>query len=110
MLPVVDYEVQLRFAGGNQSLASELLHMLMAEFPRCQRCLRDALAQRNPERLSEEVHCLAGGAAFCGAIALKAACDNFRSAVLAGDWERAITLEARLEQEMQRLLKFEVTG
>lgn len=84
-MKVIDKELALQRAGGNEQLAAELFGMLQRELPEQSRKIKAALAERDYPTLQHLVHKLNGSATYCGVPALKAAADE-----LEGQLKRAI--------------------
>ena len=101
-LVTIDQERLIRIVGGDIALATELLEMLIAEIPCYRAELEAAVRARDMSELAKVAHTIAGGAAYCGAIALKAAAYNLEEAT-----QRAAELEGHAEivyAEMQKIL------
>lgn len=68
--------------------------------------IRDALNDRDQERLRHLVHSLKGGSATIGVERVRACCLEMENASKAGDLEKAAELMDRLEREMRRAYAF----
>lgn len=71
MQDIFDKELSLEQAGGSESLARELLGMLLAETPTLLAQLRGALTAEDREALWEHAHKIHGSTAYCGVPQLK---------------------------------------
>jgi len=101
---IIDPELRRRLAAGDDALAEELLGMLAEELGPRRRRLAGALAAGDLETVAREAHTLAGGAAYCGAVALKAAADALEQAARSGDCGKTSLRFARIDREVERLL------
>lgn len=69
-LPVLDKKKALKVVAGNESLAHELLAMLVKELPEYKRLIQQQLDTPNLEELRKVIHKLNGGLRYVGAPAL----------------------------------------
>jgi signal transduction histidine kinase/DNA-binding response OmpR family regulator len=94
----IDRTSALRAAGARETLANELLGLLLADI-RVQRArLVDAVGARDLAQAAEIAHNLAGGAAYCGALVLEEILRDLEETARLGDAQAA----------GQRLLDFQV--
>ncbi len=69
-LPVLDKNKALKVVAGNESLADELLAMLVKELPDYKRLIQQQLDAGNKEEVRKVIHKLNGGLRYVGAPAL----------------------------------------
>lgn len=70
-LPLIDKETALKLAGNNPQLADDLLSMLIQQLPNDLTNIEQAYQQSNYTELSQRLHKLRGGVAYCGLPRLK---------------------------------------
>jgi CheY-like chemotaxis protein len=83
--PPVDDAEALRRAGGDATLAAEVLQMLREDLERDLPVMAEALAAGEHGLLADLAHTLAGTAVYCGAGALAAAASALERAALAAE-------------------------
>lgn len=106
--PIEDPELRLRLAGGDRTLAEELLQMLVSELPNQRRNINQAFLEHDEERLATEVHTLCGSAAYCGVPALESASDALRRVARSGDPTTIGQRISKLNREIDRLLAAQI--
>jgi two-component system sensor histidine kinase BarA len=102
---VIDPDLALERAGGNQELARELYLMLQNDLPHYTSKIQQHFSERDYTALLEVVHKLNGSTTYCGVPALKEAVSNLETHLKEGDeggyaagQERLLTEIARLQQ------------
>jgi len=70
ILPVLDKNKALQIVAGNESLANELLGMLIKELPEYKYSIQHELDKGNKDELRKVIHKLHGGLRYVGAPAL----------------------------------------
>lgn len=70
---VIDWELALQQANGNQNLAAEMMKMLIESLPNHQAALEAAYQQKDLTALHDEVHKLYGALCYTGTPQLKKA-------------------------------------
>jgi len=103
--PILDREAALRAAGGREDFADELLGMLVKDLVEQQERIARALAEGNLTGLAEAAHGLAGGAAYCGARALREVALALERAARAHDPGEVARHALALEVEAHRLTR-----
>lgn len=78
-LNVIDTNLALERAGGNQDLALELYQMLQNELPNYQQSIKQHYDNGDYETLLEVVHKLHGSSTYCGVPALKQSAATFET-------------------------------
>ena len=81
MTKILDYEMALEQAAGNEPLAKEIFEMLLAELPKLKQDLQDALAEKNKTACWDHAHKLYGSTAYTGVPRLKAVAHKMESAI-----------------------------
>ena len=85
----LDWAVAVERAGGNASLATDLLAMLREELPRRVAAMEAAAEGGDDAGLEEEVHRVVGSCRYCGVPALEAAAGHLDSLLQRGEpWQR----------------------
>ncbi len=80
-----DHEALERISGGDHALAIELVDMLLRALPEQRRSIGTAHREVDLATLARIAHTVSGGAAYCGAPALKGAADALENAAARGD-------------------------
>ena len=78
-LNIIDSDLALERAGGNQDLARELFQMLQNELPAYHTNIQQHYNDGDHDALLQLVHKLHGSATYCGVPALKEAAASFES-------------------------------
>lgn len=99
-----DPDLLKRVTDGDRALADELVTMLIAELPQHRRDIAAAVAEADLARVARLTHKLSGGAAYCGATALKAASDALEVAASNNDVGSVLSRSEHLRKEIDRLL------
>ena len=103
---IYDQELAIRIAGGNPTIATELLDLLIKDVALQSESMRRAHAEGNLEDLGKQAHKLSGSASYCGTPALKGAAETL-------EWVIAEAQDAQIEEayvrvmaEIERLLTY----
>ncbi|WP_110655978.1 response regulator [Salinicola halimionae] len=80
-LPVVDKAEGQRLSGNRETLAEEMMAMLVTELPGYREALQVSWQRHDAEQLVEIAHQLGGGCRYCGVPQLSAACETLESRV-----------------------------
>lgn len=78
---IIDEELGTQLAGGNESLARELLTMLVSELPQHRENLVSAKENNSLEDLKRHIHKLHGGAKYCGVPSLLESASSFEKII-----------------------------
>jgi HPt (histidine-containing phosphotransfer) domain-containing protein len=105
VLDVFDFTTFLRSIDGNVRVFRELAELLMADCPRRLACVRDALERQDGEALESAAHMLKGSAGYFCAPSAYAAAVAVEAVAQARDFIRARAACARLEHEVDRLMR-----
>ncbi len=81
MAQILDYEMALEQAAGNEPLAKEIFEMLLAELPKLRQDLQHALADKNKTACWDHAHKLYGSTAYTGVPRLKEVAHKMESAI-----------------------------
>ncbi len=95
---IYNRQESIELAGGNESLASELLPMLVNDLPSQHEKIRQAYAEQDMSALKTHVHKLHGGSKYCGVPALRHAAAKLEQII---DRQK----QSQLEQGMRQLGK-----
>lgn len=102
-LPVFDPSRARQPTGAEREWTAHLVRLVIAEFAEYRESLEAALARRDVAALRAQVHRLGGGAAFCGAFALPAACSETEHALQRGTLGEIRRALDALLREMDRM-------
>ena len=102
-LNVIDPELALERAGGNQELAHELFEMLQNELPNYTTTIQQHYSNGNYAALLEVVHKLNGSSTYCGVPALKQAASTLESNLKQGAESAYASCINNVLSEIQRL-------
>ena len=81
----LDWSAAIELAGGSETLANDLLRMLLEEAPQLLERLDGQLASEDPRQLWDDAHKLHGSTAYCGVPALRSASAALERAIKADD-------------------------
>jgi two-component system sensor histidine kinase BarA len=101
--PVLDRQAALRVTGGDPAMVERLLDLLLSEVPEDRARIGDAIARSDLEEVARVAHRLAGGAAYCGALALETAARALQQAARRGAVDAVAREALALDVEMDRL-------
>ena len=104
VLKVIDTELALERAAGNEELAKELFDMLLKELPVYRSELQLCLADKNLTRMQEQIHKLNGATTYTGVPALKAATNDFETKLKRGETEDIKALVKGMLQEIDQVM------
>lgn len=105
MTQVIDYQLALEQAAGNQELAKELFKMLLKELPLLQQKLNIAIKENDLPGCWEHAHKIYGSTAYCGVPALRTSAQIMESSVKEEDMEKIEANFSGLSVEIERLLE-----
>lgn len=103
-LKVIDTELALERAAGNEDLAKELFDMLLKELPVYRSELQLSLADKNIPRILEHIHKLHGAATYTGVPALRAAAHEFETKLKRGETEHLASLVKGVLNEIDQVM------
>jgi two-component system sensor histidine kinase BarA len=104
LLKVIDTELALERAAGNEDLAKELFGMLLKELPIYRSELQLCLVDNNLTRMLEQIHKLNGSATYTGVPALKAATNDLETKLKRGETENIRTLVKGMLEEIDKVM------
>lgn len=102
-LNIVDTDLALERAGGNQDLARDLFQMLQNELPNYLSSIQGHFESANHAALVEAVHKLNGASTYCGVPALKEAASTLESNLKQGNESSYAEGVALVLKEIRRL-------
>lgn len=102
-LAVLDMEESIRLTNGKQSLASDLLKLLLDSLPADKEFIQQAREEANYSKLLERVHRLHGATRYCGVPQLRYYCNETETA-LKSNANNISALLDELEHAIDRLL------
>ncbi len=103
---IYNRQQSIELAGGNESLANELLPMLVNDLPAQQEKIQQAYAKQDMSALKTHVHKLHGGTQYCGVPALRDAAARLEQII---DRQQAQQLEPgmrQLDKQIDALLDY----
>jgi two-component system sensor histidine kinase BarA len=103
---VYDQELAIRIAGGNPTIATELLDLLIKDVAFQIEFMRRAHAEGNLEDLGKQAHKLNGSASYCGTPALKGAAETLEWVIAEAQDAQIEDAYARVMAEIERLLTY----
>lgn len=103
-LPIIDKEMALKLAGNDQSLANDLLALLIKNLPADLAAIKQAYLNQDEKELRQQLHKLRGGVAYCGLPRMKAVLTEFENEFEDADRHNLPKLLERLDAEVQALL------
>ncbi len=112
MTNVIDYQLALEQAAGDERLAKELFEMLLNELPTLKEKLGSAIRSNDLQGCWDHAHKIYGSTAYCGVPALRTAAQAMESVVkdkdmgqIEGNFTALSTaIECLLEQGHQALM------
>ena len=102
---IIDINLALEQAAGNEQLAKELFQMLLAELPVSYTSLKTALAEVDKQSLWDYAHKIYGATAYCGVPALRNVAQQLESFIKADDIDSVTAHTNLLAREIDRLLE-----
>lgn len=105
MTSLVDFQLSLEQAGGNEALAKELFGMLLTELPVLHSKLKHAIASRDLPSCWDHAHKIYGSTAYCGVPVLREAARAIEGAIKKGDFCSIDTHLPQLEDAVVSLLE-----
>ena len=104
MSMVIDIQLALEQAAGNEELAKELLAMLLKELPLLNKILHQAIQAQDTNAMWDHAHKLYGATAYCGVPGLRHCAKSLEEAVKCNKLDRIIAAHAQLCGEIDLLL------
>jgi two-component system, NarL family, sensor histidine kinase BarA len=104
MAMVIDIQLALEQAGGNEELAKELLLMLLKELPLLNEALRQAITAQDGSAMWDHTHKLYGSTAYCGVPGLRQSAKSLEDAVKHSQHALIVTAHAQVCSEIAVLL------
>ena len=104
MNKVIDIELAMEQAAGNEQLAKELFQMLLTELPGLLEKLQSAVAALDNQSIWDHAHKIYGSTAYCGVPALRAVAQQLESDIKTQDMDAVKAQTGLLSTEIQRLL------
>jgi two-component system sensor histidine kinase BarA len=101
---VIDTELALEQAAGNEQLAKELFQMLLTELPELLGKLQSAVHANDSQAIWDHAHKIYGSTAYCGVPALRTVAQKLESDIKAQDTNAIQSQTRLLADEVQRLL------
>ena len=102
---IVDIDLALEQAAGNEELAKELFQMLLVELPVSYASLKTALAEVDKQSIWDYAHKIYGATAYCGVPALRNVAQKLESFIKADDLDSVTSQANLLALEIDRLLE-----
>ena len=102
---LVDIELALQQAAGNEQLAKELFQMLLAELPISFANLKAALENMDRQSIWDHAHKIHGATAYCGVPALRSIAQQLESFIKADDFDSVTAHSRLLAKEIDRLVE-----
>lgn len=103
MLPIIDIQISLEQAAGNEVLAKDLLSMLLKELPILNDKVQQAISQGNHTAMWDHAHKLYGSTAYCGVPALRASAKRLEEAIKMADFEQISLVYVEVNEQIIRL-------
>ena len=103
---IYDRELAISIAGGNPTVAAELLALLIKDLALQTQAMRHAHAEGELEDLRKQAHKLNGSASYCGTPALKEAAEVLEEVIADAQDARIAAAYARVMTEIERLLGY----
>lgn len=104
MTDVIDYQLALEQAAGDEELAKELFEMLLKELPELKQKLHIAIKEHDLQGCWDHAHKIYGSTAYCGVPALRTAAQIMEAAVKEEDMAQIEENFTGLTKEIERLL------
>ncbi|MBI3561357.1 MAG: Hpt domain-containing protein [Gammaproteobacteria bacterium] len=105
MTTIIDINLALEQAAGNEELAKELFAMLLQELPVLSTKLRQAITRGDHIAMWEQAHKLYGSTAYCGVPWLRQASKAMEDAIKTADVQRIQRSYATLDQQIKQLIQ-----
>jgi len=105
MNDVINYQIALEQAAGDEELAKELFGMLLSELPVLKQKLDIAIKENDLKGCWDHAHKIYGSTAYCGVPALKAVAQEMESVVKNEDLGQITENFTLLATEIERLLE-----
>lgn len=102
-LPIIDYEEGYRLANGRESLAHELLAMLLDSLPNDRIYLQNARSQDDRAALLERIHRIHGATQYCGVPQLRSICKTCETLIKNEVTQISLALD-ELDAAIERVL------
>ena len=103
--PCIDWELATRLAGGNLSLAKELLTMFIDSLETELANVNALYQEKRYEALADVIHRLHGGVSYCGLPSLKQSIKVLETALKSNKYENIDKAYTKFIKEIQRLQK-----
>jgi two-component system, NarL family, sensor histidine kinase BarA len=97
---IIHWETSIKLAGGNSTLAKELLMMFMASLDAEIHGIQSAYDQKDYHELKNIIHKLHGGVSYCGLPALKYVINEFEIALKS---KQAVKIDLAYKQFMNEI-------
>ncbi len=104
MSKVIDIQLALEQAGGNEALAKDLLTMLLKELPVLNDKLQQAIHAQDNTAMWDHAHKLYGSTAYCGVPGLKHTAKSLEDAIKQRNQDVIIAAHGRVFDEITLLL------
>jgi len=104
-LQPIDWKLCLKLANGKDTLAEELLEILIKELPQIRAAILRACANRDLLALQRYVHKLHGAACYCGVPYIKTAAKKLETTIRSSNIGPIIDLTKELAAQIQQTLK-----
>lgn len=102
---IIDIDLALEQAAGNEQLAKELFQMLLAELPSAYTHLKAAIANKDKQSIRDHAHKIFGATAYCGVPALRKVAQQLEALIKADDFDPVTKQLKLLSTEIDRLVK-----
>lgn len=100
---IIDWELALQQANGNEKLAKQMMQMLLEALPAHESLIDNAYQKKDIGQLRNEVHKLYGALCYCGAPGLKKAAKDLEMMTATANQKELGELYHRLKAEMNAL-------
>lgn len=105
MTDVLDIQLSLEQAAGNEDLAKELFGMLLKELPDLRQKLTIAIRENDLQGCWDHAHRIYGSTAYCGVPALREVARHMETSVKAEDMKQIQENFSRLSREIERVIE-----
>jgi two-component system sensor histidine kinase BarA len=104
-LPVLDWELSMKMAGGKREVAEEILSMLLDTLPNEKISIQSLYEQQQIADLTQRVHKLHGAVCYCGTPRLKIVLNHIETQLKNNIMDDLPILLDRLSKEIDCLLE-----
>jgi two-component system sensor histidine kinase BarA len=105
MTDVLNIQLSLEQAAGNEDLAKELFGMLLKELPDLRKMLTIAIRENDLQGCWDHAHRIYGSTAYCGVPALREAARQMETSVKAEDMKQIQENFSQLSREIERVIE-----